>query len=319
VVATAFLLNRLPDLVANGPSDWLKKEAFAGLVAAAMFERGTLPPEFGIKKAFDDVFFDVKQRLETQNSAVAGALTSATETRKSLEEFRSQFRTEVEADKVKLKNDLDAVRGEAKAAHRATLDSSAQQVEELTRKTHEALAVTKKQADDGLSGTRNELNALTDTYDDKMALSAPVTYWTERRQEHLVLAIVFGSFFAISLGVGGWLLVSMFGSYLPETVSSDKIPLGKIAESAVVLTFGIWMIRTLARIFFSNLHLSIDAGQRAIMVQTYLALLREKAGLDAEGKKLMIEAMFRPTSTGIVKDDANPPWAWASVFKGKGD
>ncbi len=40
---------------------------------------------------------------------------------------------------------------------------------------------------------------------------------------------------------------------------------------------------------------------------TYLALLR-KGNLQPSEQSLILTALFRPTSTGIIKDDAAPPF-----------
>jgi len=43
------------------------------------------------------------------------------------------------------------------------------------------------------------------------------------------------------------------------------------------------------------------------MITTYIAMLREKDGLKDEEKQLILQTVFRPSSTGIIKDEASPP------------
>ena len=43
------------------------------------------------------------------------------------------------------------------------------------------------------------------------------------------------------------------------------------------------------------------------MMQTYLALIKE-GKLEDNHRNLILQALFRPASTGIVKDDAAPPF-----------
>jgi hypothetical protein len=59
------------------------------------------------------------------------------------------------------------------------------------------------------------------------------------------------------------------------------------------------------RIVLSNLHLEIDSGERVVMAKTYLAMVKEK-NISDEDRKLVLASLFRPTSTGMVKDDAAP-------------
>lgn len=68
---------------------------------------------------------------------------------------------------------------------------------------------------------------------------------------------------------------------------------------------GAWIVRIFVRLFLSHIHLLQDARERAIMVQTYLALLRKDAVTEKE-RELILAVLFRPAATGIVKDDAMP-------------
>lgn len=94
---------------------------------------------------------------------------------------------------------------------------------------------------------------------------------------------------------------------LADADGHADLPLGRIGVSLLVITLGLWLIRTFARMFLSNWHLAADASERVVMVQTYLALLQEGSGLDTSDRELIITALFRKASTGIVRDDANPP------------
>lgn len=48
----------------------------------------------------------------------------------------------------------------------------------------------------------------------------------------------------------------------------------------------------------------MDAKERRTMVMSYLALAH-KGKADSEDRKIILEALFRPTEDGIVKDDAS--------------
>jgi hypothetical protein len=79
----------------------------------------------------------------------------------------------------------------------------------------------------------------------------------------------------------------------------------RIAVLVAAGLFSVWVVRIFVRLFLSNVHLLTDARERATMVQTYLALMR-KGGLKEEDRQLILKAIFRPTATGVVKDDAMP-------------
>jgi hypothetical protein len=73
----------------------------------------------------------------------------------------------------------------------------------------------------------------------------------------------------------------------------------------LVTTMGVWLIRILIKITLSNYHLSVDANERVIMIKTYLSLLKEGSGFEANDKKVMLDNIFRPTNFGIIKDETS--------------
>jgi hypothetical protein len=75
----------------------------------------------------------------------------------------------------------------------------------------------------------------------------------------------------------------------------------------VLLTFAFWFERIFVRLLLSQVHLYTDASERVVMAKTYIALLREGQGMKDEDRRLILQALFRPAVTGIVKDDAIPP------------
>ena len=58
--------------------------------------------------------------------------------------------------------------------------------------------------------------------------------------------------------------------------------------------------------FIENFNLSMDAGQRSVMMEAYLALIR-KGAIEASGeeRKLVLTALFRPTANS--GSDDTPP------------
>lgn len=150
-----------------------------------------------------------------------------------------------------------------------------------------------------------DLQEIEDIYDKKLALQSSVTYWENKGKLHEKLSRIFGgvSFCTIiGLAVGlGW------GSYLLLLTEADKPPYWKLALLGIIAVLGVWLARLIVRIFLSHLHLGTDAKERVTMIQTYLALLREEHGLKDDERQLILQTLFRPSATGIVKDDGIPP------------
>jgi hypothetical protein len=162
----------------------------------------------------------------------------------------------------------------------------------------------KSQFDGELADAKTELENLTKTYDDKLALHAAVKYWGIQLKSHNKKA----TGFAIALGLMTLVVIStiIIFSYSTLDAPIKEIHLSKIFTAAALTTFGIWLIKILANIFMSHLHLATDAQERRTMIHTYLALTRKGQGPKEEDRQLILQTLFRPSSTDMVKNDQGP-------------
>lgn len=149
------------------------------------------------------------------------------------------------------------------------------------------------------------MEALRKTFREELALRAPAEYWKTKRSGHLKWASITGGVSFIGIGGAaaglGWqvhdLLVKTPAGTVPET--------WRLAVLALIGVFTVWALRLVVRMFLSHLHLLTDAGERVVMVQTYLSLL-EGEGITREDRQLILQALFRPAADGIVKDEGVP-------------
>jgi len=159
----------------------------------------------------------------------------------------------------------------------------------------------KERFDQLVERSEQDLKDIEKTYDEKLALQSSVQYWTDKRAHHqrimwwmggatLVFAFLTGGSFA-------WAAYELLKETLPQ------VPLWKLGIMFAISTFGIWLTRLSAKIFISNLHLRTDADERVTMIQTYLALLREGSGPKDDERQLILQTLFRPSTTGFIKED----------------
>ncbi len=91
-----------------------------------------------------------------------------------------------------------------------------------------------------------------------------------------------------------------------EKPVSDKLlsrdDVWKFSIMLLISTLGIWLTRLTTKLFISNLHLGADAYERVTMIKTYLALLVDDKDLQGDDRQLILQTLFRPSSTGIIKD-----------------
>jgi hypothetical protein len=158
---------------------------------------------------------------------------------------------------------------------------------------------------DFLDKGSKKLQEIEDFYNKKLALQSSVTYWKNKEELHNKLSKIFGwtSLFII-IGLAGGLGYSAYTWLLTE---ADKPPYWKLVIFGIIAVLGVWLARIIVRIFLSHLHLETDAKERVTMIQTYLALLREEHALKENERQVILQTLFRPSATGIVKDDGIPP------------
>lgn len=171
----------------------------------------------------------------------------------------------------------------------------------------ERLKLTTDATENLLTETRQEIEKYKFFVKQEIALKAPVTYWETKAAEHENQAFGFGIAVVVLMflcGVGAFHSLSFVKELVGE---GGKTNYAGIAVVAVLVTLVLWMLRLVVRIFLSQQHLGADARERTAMVKTYLAL--KEAGVAPKDGDLtpVLVALFRPSSDGIVKDEAMPP------------
>ena len=141
-------------------------------------------------------------------------------------------------------------------------------------------------------------------YDDKLALQAPVRYWGLQEKYHRRKVILF-AVVTVLAAIGALSGLAVFAWYVLDQKVSEMI-IGKLVTMAVLTTFAIWAVRLCANLFMSHNHLHTDAQERRTMIHTYLSLLRKKNALNEDERQLILQTLFRPNATGMIKDDAGP-------------
>ncbi len=162
----------------------------------------------------------------------------------------------------------------------------------------------KTKFDDELAKAKTDLENLTKTYDDKLALHAAVRYWGIQQKSNRNKAIGFGIVMLLMIIAVVTTLIYFVDNHLNTTIKD--VALNKLITVAVITTFGIWIIKVAANIFMSHLHLTTDAQERRTMIHTYLALTRKGQGPKEEDRQLILQTLFRPSTTDMVKNDQGP-------------
>jgi multidrug transporter EmrE-like cation transporter len=155
-----------------------------------------------------------------------------------------------------------------------------------------------------LATARQDLDNLKKTYDEDLALRASVRYWGLQQKDHRSKSVGFGIVLAV---VALFVMVIIIGySFRFLDTSIQDIQVSRLVTATVLTTFGIWMVRVIANLFMSHMHLATDAQERRTMIHTYLALLRKGHGPKDDERQLILQTLFRPSTTDMVKNDHGP-------------
>jgi hypothetical protein len=163
-----------------------------------------------------------------------------------------------------------------------------------------------KRHEETIVNHEQRMDSIESVFREKMALRGPVEYWSKRQEHHKDFAVGFGILSFILIVVGGSALAlwasRVFGA-IPDNGSPKAWQLASLVIVAVFLT---WAIRLVIRLFLSHSHLNTDAAERVVMTQTYLALLEENKLAEEKDRSLILGALFRPASDGMVKEENIP-------------
>jgi len=154
---------------------------------------------------------------------------------------------------------------------------------------------------------KQEMENLRKTFREEIALRAPASYWEEKRKEHERMSKVTGavSFGGIAAAAGalGWLIHDLLRTATPNAAPEAW----RVAMIVLIGLFAVWGVRLVVRMFLSHLHLATDAAERVVMTRTYLSLLEGDRLSSKDDRQLILQALFRPSSDGLVKDEGIPP------------
>jgi hypothetical protein len=173
-----------------------------------------------------------------------------------------------------------------------------------------------KASGDALLETKAELLAIKKTYEEKLALQEPATYWSKKKVSHRWAAFGWAVAFS-SAAVGGGLfvwnvwdqtaqpLLTAYGKNL--SIKADAVPpsYGTFLPTIAAAFLIVWVLRIISRQIIASLSMSSDAAERATMLTTFLSLMQKPEHVKEDDRILILSALFRPSS--ITGEDAAPP------------
>ena len=161
----------------------------------------------------------------------------------------------------------------------------------------------KSKVDDWEAKKQESLNALEETYRNKLQLEAPEKLWNERSKKYRIRAWcwTFGLVLAaiILLLVINWFVNSLHE--FPKGIT-EKVPfLSQQVLFIGVISFFVYIIRVIIKIVMSNHHIAMEYEQKAALTRFYQALTYKGIEVDDNEKLIIMSALFSKVDTGLVK------------------
>lgn len=197
----------------------------------------------------------------------------------------------------------------------AALTDAGQSAQEMARR------LTKRWLRYSIHARRKErssiekLHATDKAFTEQMGLKAPVAYWKCKATQHkkaegwarLWVLIFFPTALAGMAYAFNKTAVSLiYSAQAAQAPGAAPFPTAVfiVASAGLASCAGLvfWVGRLLTKLYLSQHHLRQDAEERATMTETYLALIENDAA-STDDRQVILNALFRNTPDGIVKED----------------
>ncbi len=209
-------------------------------------------------------------------------------------------------------------------------------LEEIIEK-HQTIEDKKEQFNEIFEKAENLDNKIK-AVEDKTKLNASVSYWKAKQKSHKTKFWWFGGGAILLIAILVFILFIALNYHEEQTNINNQVKItndinttskveeinennNKSKEESSFLDFdysklawyilmifasssAFWIIRITVKIALSNLHLSEDAHERVVMIQTYLSFVNE-GQINENDKNLILSSLFRPSNIGIINDESS--------------
>lgn len=163
--------------------------------------------------------------------------------------------------------------------------------------------------------SERRIRTVEETYREQMGLAAPVEYWNTKATQHKdaewwarlwVLIFFPTALIGMAIAFNNTAVSLISSAQAAQAPGAAPFPTAVfiVASAGLASCAGLvfWVGRLLTKLYLSQHHLRQDAEERATMTKTYLALIENDAA-STDDRQVILNALFRNTPDGIVKED----------------
>lgn len=237
--------------------------------------------------------------------------------KRSLGKLRSEFETYI--------SEVEKATQEYIANTKTDFDEHSQQIIDLQKNKNESFEqwfkLTQQTFNTFNENSSQKIQDLEKLYIEKLRLEAPVQYWKNRASKMNWMSAISYSILCAVVGFTIVILYSLLTEPLEIFKRTEFTDPGSIKWSLIYITlfsFLAYLVKSVAKVLFSSLHLARDAEERVQLTHVYLALSESK-DISKEDKEIILQSIFSRADTGLLKGDSSPtmPGVFIDKFDGR--
>lgn len=198
---------------------------------------------------------------------------------------------------------------ETAATWRSTLQSQVEEADRRSKKRSEDL-------ESSMAEGERKLESILEKYEHQAAIEGPSKRWKRRADELKIQerSLMAGIYVVTVAGMTylGFLLNQWIteSPWMPMSVGSFK---GIAIFLAILAGWG-FLLRTLARLTFSTIHLRRDAEERLALSQYYISLLETDKEIGDQARHVVLSALFTRSQSGLLQTESDPNVGFDSLL-----
>ena len=209
-----------------------------------------------------------------------------------------------------VKRSISKTLGEAQSllgAIQADHETAVTRLENFESSVTASLEDAGRELDKALEDFTVKRNALEEKLTTELSLRAPVDYWTGKEAYHGERATVYRWWFVAVAGIGSVGLTLLAWRWLVPVMSQSSDAWWTLVLFSGLVGFWAWPLRLTSKLYLSHRHLAEDSHERGVVAKTFLAL-NEVVDLSESDRHILLAALFRPATGGLVKDEGALNW-----------
>lgn len=181
--------------------------------------------------------------------------------------------------------------------------------DEKKKDLEELLSQFEKSKKDFDQSAQEQIDNLTQTFQEHLRLKGPVKYWEKRARYYNDWGKKWLKWSSISIA-GLAVLIFILLMWPPELFdvhifTGDPIGIKWTVFFITFLSLGAFLIRNLTKMTMSAFHLARDAEERAQLTHVYLSLTKE-TNVEKDERQIAYQAIFGRSDTGLLRGDSSP-------------